>query len=96
MGWDELEEESLELSRNRWDRIADAERFRTENDPGDSADEDSGTPLSQGGDVPWWVEKLLGHAQQYSYQDIAQAPPVKLLSSCSGMMAEAFALQACV
>ena len=94
MGWEELEQECLQSSQRKWDVIADADVFRTESDPGDSADESSGTPLSQGGDSPWWVPLLLKHVQHYMYQDIALAPSIKLMSGCSGMLAEAFALQA--
>ena len=92
MGWAELEDEMLHSSQESWQSIHEADIYRTPSDPGDSADESAGTPLSQGTEQAWWVEQLLQHTQNYRYKDPAQTS-VKLLSGCSGMAAEAFALQ---
>ena len=94
MGWAELEDEMLHSSQESWRSIHEADIYRTPSDPGNSADESAGTPLSQGAQQAWWAELLLQHAENlnYRYKDPAQTS-VKLLSGCSGMAAEAFALQ---
>ena len=94
MGWEELEAECLQSSQESGEKIQEAECFRTPSEPGESADEQSScsSQLSQGIVQPWWVQLLLKHASKYSYQDVS-ASEVRILSGCSGMAAEAFALQ---
>ena len=92
MGWAELEEECFHTCHERWQNIQEADILRTTSEPGNSADESSGTPLSQGTEQPWWVAEVLKHTRSYRFQD-PRATSIRLLSGCTGMAAEAFALQ---
>ena len=93
MAWDELLAECLAHSQMNVERIEDAEVYRAPSDPGESADESSaGTSSSQDGSEAWWVTLLEEHTKGYCFK-CPRASSLTLISGCSGMLAEAFALQ---
>ena len=93
MAWDLLMAECLASSEENCEQMEDAEVYRPLSDPGDSADESSaGTSSSQDGSEAWWVTLLEQHTRGYRFQSPRDSS-VTLVSGCSGMLAEAFALQ---
>ena len=99
MGWEDLEDEILESSQEHIERVEAAEEYRTHSDPGESAEEDVSTsPVrspavnSQGQDSVWWVKLLKQHTAAYKAADF-EGTRVRLISGCSGMLSEAFALK---
>ena len=94
MAWDTLVQECLASSQEKCDLVEEAEVYRPLSDPGDSADESSaGTSSSQqAGLEAWWVTLLEKHTRDYSYR-CPSTCTIRLISGCSGMLAEAFALQ---
>ena len=73
-----------------------ASRCRSESSSGVSIVPDSPESIvgSQDlGSVPWWAHLIKMHTKHLKFDD-SRAAPVSLLSTCSGMLAEAFALKA--
>ena len=73
-----------------------ASRCRSESSSGVSIVQDSPESIvgSQDlGSVPWWAHLIKMHTKHLKFDD-SRAAPVSLLSTCSGMLAEAFALKA--
>ncbi|CAE7938635.1 unnamed protein product [Symbiodinium necroappetens] len=93
MAWDSLVAECLASAQEPCEQVEDAEVYRPESDQGDSADESSaGTSSSQDGPEAWWVTLLEKHTKEYHYPS-PRSSSLTLVSGCSGMLAEAFALQ---
>ena len=97
MGWEELDSRFLRLSQDSIDSIeeADAIGLSEGSDGGASVmSAENGSGPSEGsadmGDL-WWVDELkrcTAHMKYASFQRLT------LLSACSGMLAEGFALKA--
>ena len=100
MGRSDLEDEVQCVSQDIADRVEDAEDYRTPSDPGDSAEEcsvQSSQSSSGSASKCWWVTNLLEHVSEYGVtKESIKSTSVHLVSGCSGLLAEGFALKDCV
>ena len=88
MGWAQLE-----ASLNLQAATAEAEENRTPSDPGDSCDESTGILSQESCESPaWWADQLLQHARDFSFAS-PESVKVRVLSGCTGLSAETFALK---
>ena len=105
MGWCDLDESFLQLSQQSADSMEEAEAARLSDGGSDCepaqpefASGSNGSGLGSGsgaGDQSlWWAELLKESTAHLRMHESTSTEPWTIVSACSGMLAEAFVLQA--
>ncbi|CAE6969868.1 unnamed protein product [Symbiodinium sp. CCMP2592] len=105
MGWCDLDEDFLELSQKSADSVEAAEAARLSDGGSDCEPAQpefgsgsngcwSGSGSGSGDQSPWWVELLKDSTAHLRTHESPATGPMTIVSGCSGMLAEAFVLQA--